>query len=673
MKPLKILFVEDLPTDVEIAQRVLKNHGLDFEARVVDTEPAYREALDNFCPDVIISDYAMPTFDGMRALEIALAHPVGFPFVMLTGSMNEETAVACLKAGANDYVIKEKILRLPFAVLEAIEKFTITAQKEQAEAEVRRNLKQLQALREIETALVSTLDLDKVLETILSAISRVIACDSFSIQILEGPALKLVACLGFAHPTEVVGLVFPLEPKFPNRLVIEEGKSLAFADVVQEYPHFETEADEYGSRHVRSWLGVPLIDHGAVVGMVTFDRETVTPFSEEEIELAEMFSAQAAIAINNARLFERAERRLQNLKALHEVDLVIAGSMDVQMVLDVLLDKVRQELSLDAASVLLYNPHLHQLDYAASRGMLTSAIQEAHLKLGYGLAGKAVLEKTYVQVPNLREAETNLPFSSEFITEGFVFYHAEPLIAKGQVKGVLELFQRSSLAVDSEWHDFVNALANQAAIAIENASLVTDLQNASLEISRAYDSTLEGWARALELKDAETTGHSLRVVDLSLQLAERLGFTGEKLSHIRRGALLHDIGKMAVPDSILQKPGPLSEEEWAMMRQHPRFAFDMLAPVSFLRQALDIPHYHHEKWDGSGYPDGLKGNQIPLAARIFAIVDVWDALCSDRPYREAWPEEKVYHYIQEQSGSHFDPQVVEAFLALIKDRLMDVG
>ncbi len=669
MNPLKILFVEDLPTDVEIAQRALKQQNIAFTSQVVDTEAAYRAALDEFRPDVIISDYAMPTFDGMRALEIALAHPVGFPFVILTGSMNEETAVACLKAGADDYVIKEKIRRLPFAVQEAIEKFKITAQKEQAEAEVRRNLAQMRALREVETALVSTLELDQVLEIILGAVSRVIACDSFSVQILEGSALKIVACRGFERPEQVVGLTFPMEPKFPNYRVIEGARPLAFADIVQEYPHFEKEADEFGSHDVRAWLGVPLVARNAVIGMIAFDRATETPFSQDEIELADMFSAQAAIVIHNARLFEQAERRLHNLQAIHEVDLAIAGSMDVQIVLDILLDQVRRQLSVDAANVLLLDPHLQILEYAASRGFRTAALRHTQLRIGQGLAGKAALEKACVQVPDLRQAETSgLKLATHIAAEEFVFYHAEPLIAKGQVKGVLELFQRASLEPDAEWHDFLNSLATQAAIAIENAYLFSDLQNAQAEIALAYDSTLEGWAKALELKDAETTGHSQRVVDLTLRLAERLEVRGEVLAHIRRGALLHDIGKMAIPDSILRKPGPLSEEEWALMRQHPQFAFDMLAPVTFLRPALEIPRFHHEKWDGSGYPHGLKGEEIPLAARIFAVVDVWDALHSERSYREAWPEEKVRAYLREQSGQHFDPKIVELFFQVIDAR-----
>ena len=181
----------------------------------------------------------------------------------------------------------------------------------------------------------------------------------------------------------------------------------------------------------------------------------------------------------------------------------------------------------------------------------------------------------------------------------------------------------------------------------------------------AYDTTLEGWARALELRDQETEGHSKRVVELTLVLARALGIPNEERIHIRRGALLHDIGKMGIPDSILQKPGKLSDEEWGIMRQHPVHAFNLLAPIQFLKPALDIPYYHHEKWDGTGYPQGLKGKQIPLPARIFAIVDVYDALRSDRPYREAWSQEKIIEHLREQSGKHFDPEVVKAFLPMV--------
>jgi HD-GYP domain-containing protein (c-di-GMP phosphodiesterase class II) len=208
-------------------------------------------------------------------------------------------------------------------------------------------------------------------------------------------------------------------------------------------------------------------------------------------------------------------------------------------------------------------------------------------------------------------------------------------------------------------------VANTAAVALENATLLRETQGAAIELSLAYDTTLEGWARALELRDKETEGHTRRVADLTVRLASKLGVPADEMVHVRRGSLVHDIGKMGIPDSILLKPGKLTEDEWVIMRRHPQMAYDMLKSVDFLIPALQIPLCHHERWDGSGYPQGLKGAEIPLAARIFAVVDVYDALSSDRPYREAWPPEKVQDYLKEKAGVEFDPQVVEAFFEIL--------
>ena len=192
------------------------------------------------------------------------------------------------------------------------------------------------------------------------------------------------------------------------------------------------------------------------------------------------------------------------------------------------------------------------------------------------------------------------------------------------------------------------------------------LINAHERLQEAYQRTIEGWVHALDLRDRETEGHTQRVTELTLKVAETLGFSHEELTNIRRGALLHDMGKMAIPDEILQKPGPLNEVEWEKMRQHPIYAYEMLAPISYLLPALDIPLYHHERWNGSGYPHGLKGENIPLIARLFAIIDVWDALRSDRPYRKKMPRREVIKYLREKSGHLFDPKLVEVFLTVIE-------
>jgi putative nucleotidyltransferase with HDIG domain len=205
----------------------------------------------------------------------------------------------------------------------------------------------------------------------------------------------------------------------------------------------------------------------------------------------------------------------------------------------------------------------------------------------------------------------------------------------------------------------------------DNAT-IDALKEANFELIRAYNKTLEGWAKALELRDQETEGHTRRVTEMTVRLAEVLQVADEELVHIHRGAMLHDIGKMGIPDAILLKPGKLTPEEWIIMRMHPVYAYEMLSSIDFLKSAMDIPYCHHERWDGSGYPRGLKGADIPLSARIFSVVDVWDALFSDRPYRLAWPAEKVWAHIRSLSGVHFDPRVVEGFSILYEQGIENV-
>ncbi len=364
------------------------------------------------------------------------------------------------------------------------------------------------------------------------------------------------------------------------------------------------------------------------------------------------------------RAQEEIQRQLQRLSALRAIHLAIAGSLDLRVTLSVVLDQVTTQLHVDAADILLLNSETRTLEYAAGRGFRTTALQHSRLRLGQGHAGRAADERRLIVVPSLQEDPGDFARAPLLATEGFVPYYAAPLIAKGQVRGVLEVFHRARPNADQQWLDFLEALAGQAAIAIDDSMLFMDLERANSDLTRAYDATLEGWARALDLREKETERHSERVTELALRLARAVGMRGDELVHVRRGALLHDIGKIAIPDSILLKPGPLTEEEWKIMRRHPVYAYELLAPIPYLRPALDIPYCHHEKWNGTGYPRGLRGDQVPLAARIFAVADVWDGLRSDRPYRAAWADEKARHFILEQAGEHFDPEVVQTFSSL---------
>jgi PAS domain S-box-containing protein len=361
---------------------------------------------------------------------------------------------------------------------------------------------------------------------------------------------------------------------------------------------------------------------------------------------------------------EQAQSRLQRLSALHAIDLIITSSLDLRVTLREFLDLVISQMHVDAADVLLLNPHTQTLEYAAQRGFRSEGVQHTHLRLGEGIAGRAALEHQSIGIPNLLERSNGFLRAPLMEGEGFVAYYVVPLMAKGEVKGVLEILHRTRLVLNEEWQDFLEALAAQAAIAIDNAELFNNLQHSNIELVLAYDTTIEGWARALELRDKETEGHTQRAAEMTMRIASAMGMDEEDLVHVRRGALLHDIGKMSIPDSILLKTGPLTQEEWEIMRRHPQYAFELLSPIAYLRPALDIPYCHHERWDGTGYPRGLKGEQIPLAARIFSLADTWDALNSERRYHTAWSEDKVREHIRSFAGTQFDPKVVDVFLSM---------
>ena len=359
------------------------------------------------------------------------------------------------------------------------------------------------------------------------------------------------------------------------------------------------------------------------------------------------------------------QKQLDQMSALRAIDHAITSSVDLNLTLSILLTQVVNHLQIDAASILLWSADIKRLEYAAGLGFLTDALSHTKLRLGEGYAGIAALEQRVVHKVNLSNRGTDFLRSPSFGQEGFVSYYGIPLIAKGQVQGVLEIFKRSLITPDSDWLRFLEMLGGQAAIAIDNASLFSNLQRSNTEITSAYDATIEGWSRALDMRDHITEGHTKRVVDITLELAQKLEISNTDFIHLRRGAALHDIGKMGIPDRILHKPGPLSEEEWDIMRQHPQYARDLLSPIDYLRPAMDIPCHHHERWDGSGYPSGLKGEDIPLSARLFAVIDVFDALTSDRPYRKAWPKQNALTYIKEQAGKLFDPNITATFLASV--------
>ncbi len=524
-----------------------------------------------------------------------------------------------------------------------------------------RRLQEFAALYETSTILSGENELTAMLQAIVDSARKLLdtASSGIYLYLRESDELELTVA---ETPYSIVGTRLKSGEGVAG-YVAKNRKTLRLDD----YSTWEYRSLKFEDTLFHAVLGVPMLYGGELIGvlMVGETDNSIRRFTEADERLLSLFASQAAGAIHSARLREQTERRLNQLQALHTIDRAISSSFDLHPILNTVITQTIAQLNVDAVDVLLYHPHLQTLEYVAGGGFRSRAIEQTRLRLGECYSGRAAFERRTIHIPSLPDAGPAFTRAAMLKSEEFVELYTVPLIAKGEIKGVLEVFHRTPISSNPEWLDFLETLSKQAAITIDQTQLFDNLQRANLELVIAYDATIEGWARAMDLRDKETESHTERVTELTISLARTMGVRENEILNIRRGALLHDIGKMGIPDNILLKEGKLTDEEWTIMRRHPQFAYEMLQPIKYLRQSFDIPYCHHEKWDGTGYPRGLKGEQIPLAARIFAIADVWDALTSDRPYRKAWTTEKALSYIKEQSGRQFDPKIIEAFLNLI--------
>jgi putative nucleotidyltransferase with HDIG domain len=355
--------------------------------------------------------------------------------------------------------------------------------------------------------------------------------------------------------------------------------------------------------------------------------------------------------------------RQSQLGALMGVGRAINSSLGLNRVLEEVMDTLI-ELMRAERGFLMLRESTGELVVRIGRGIAHVSLEEASFKVSQTVVRRVAERGEPVLTTN---AQNDPRFVGQVSIAAFQLRSilCAPLKIKNDLIGVIYVDNRARAGIFQE-HDLalIMAFANQAAVAIDNARLFDNLQAKNRELEDAYQATLEGWVQALDMRDKETEGHSQRVSILTQRLARSLGVSDEELVHITRGALLHDIGKMAISDKILLKPGKLTDDERAVMQKHPEYAYDMLKRIDFLYPAIHIPYCHHEKWDGTGYPRRLKGEEIPFPARIFPAIDVYDALISNRPYRGGLPVDQVREMIRKDSGTHFDPQVVEAFLAM---------
>jgi PAS domain S-box-containing protein len=541
--------------------------------------------------------------------------------------------------------------------------YDITARKRDEET-IRRQKARAEALARTASRLNTRLDLQKVLNTVCEETARALNVPAACVFLYDPGRDWFDLKAGYGLPDRLYHSFQPI----PRRMIEKVFGRLDHAVTIQDIktiPEFAN-ADLFSELNVCTSVMTSLArDRSPVGSLAVFTFEDARSFTPDEQALLEGLGDLAAQAIVNARLFEDLEKSLQQVRALNAVDVAINASLDLRVTLNILLDQVINLLNVDAADVWLYNPVTQELEYTAGRGFRLLQPKVNRMRLGDQYASRIVIERKSINIQDLASIPEGYDSVNRLANEGLNAYVGIPLIAKGQVKGVLEIFRRAEFDQNSEWTELLDALSGQAAIAIDNATLFDQLQRSNEELTHALDTTLEGWVSMLDRRNFEPEGYSQRLIDLTIQLARHMGVREEDLVHTRRGVLLHDIGMLRVPDSILAKTGPLTAEEREIVKQHPLYAYQIMAPNAFLRPSLEIPYCHHERWDGSGYPRGLHGAQIPLAARIFSAADVWEVLHSNRPYRPAMHEGEVRKYLADQAGTEFDPEVVSLFLDIV--------
>ncbi|HEX7394835.1 MAG TPA: PAS domain S-box protein [Anaerolineaceae bacterium] len=541
----------------------------------------------------------------------------------------------------------------------------------QAESSLRNHAQRQEKMAFLGRELAATLDLETIYRTAERHVKAMIDCPNFCITLFDPQRMILTAAYFMTNGVMVDPSTLP--PLQYNPQPTSSGHSKAIADKAPMIVHDLAANRKAGGgmpvgseQELETAIYVPILVADEVIGLLDLQSCHKDAYSEEDGEWLSVVANQIGLAIQNARQLAQTRQRVAELLVMHNIDQAITSSDDPIKTYQIVLEQVATQPYVDGADILFFDPQENLLTFIAGYGFSSPVVATTRLHLGEGLAGKAALDKRLVLLLNPTDENPGFFGRSLWKKEGFVAYLGLPLIFHGELKGVLEIFSRKLIPAEPEWMNFMGSLAQQVAIAVDNSQLFHGLQQANIELLQAYDATIAGWSQAMDLRDKETEGHTERVAYLTMEIARTLGLNEEKLVHVHRGALLHDIGKLGVPDRILHKPGALTDEEWVIMKKHPVFAYEMLSSIDYLHPALAIPYCHHEKWDGTGYPRGLKGQQIPLEARIFALVDVYDALTADRPYRAAWSQEKTLAYIQEQSGKHFDPKITAAFSVLLR-------
>jgi PAS domain S-box-containing protein len=621
---IQILLIEDDLDDVlllkdSLAEAETIRVKLTHAARLSDGLKQIAEQIF----DVILLDLNLPDSRGLETLSNLQRSAANIPIVIISGLADDHTTLEAVRHGAQDFLVKGEISG---RILARVLRYAI--ERKQAEDALARSEAHYRQIIETAQEGIWTIDADNRTTLVNQRLADML-----------GYTIEEMIQKSIYEFTDDEGKAIGAKSLENRRLGINEQL---------DFKYIRKDGSPFWAIIETSSL---LDQNGKYIGALAMLTD-ITQRKQADLEM---------------------RQRLSELEVLYQSGLTFSQLVSPKAIAKKMIDLLDQKMDWHHTAIRLYNSDSRTLELLVFNTSKLRSQEERETieerlntiqRPDQGFSGWVIQHGEVVRSNDLKNDPRYVETFPGLRAGLYV-----PIKIGERVIGVISIESERTDAFSESDERLTMTLAAQAGIAINNALLLSDLKASNTELSHAYDATIAGWSGALDLRDKETEGHSRRVTEMTLKLARAFGLSTEELVQIRRGALLHDIGKMGIPDAILLKPGKLTDEEWVMMRKHPEFAYNLLAPIAYLRSALDIPYCHHEKWDGTGYPRGLKGNQIPLAARIFAVVDVWDALSSDRPYRPAWTKEKVREHIRSLSGTHFDPQVIDV---LFKSNILDL-
>lgn len=523
-------------------------------------------------------------------------------------------------------------------------------------------------LLELDQPFSSMLELDPVLLSVLKQLQDAANCESGSIWLLNEDETDIVCThANGQHWAKILGSVLRGK-KFISAYRSASGMLTKPADALQSKWMDAKAYRNNFSIDARNLIGIPLVARGKLIGEISAVNKIGEPaFSGSDRDFISELARHIAVAIQNTQLFERQNRSSNRQKLLDQISRHLHQTLDLDELIPRIFIEVNKAIHAEAQSIWLVDEEAGLIKCRFARGATADALKGVTVPLDApSIVGTSVSKQESIIIKDAQNDPRRARSVDEktgFVTRSLM---TVPLVLEDKSIGAIQAVnKKDGQLFNQDDLDLFRSIADSAALAVNNAQLVADLQN-------SYDLTLDALSAALDTRDRETEGHSRRVVEYTARLAAQIGLDKETIKSIRRGALIHDIGKIGVPDAVLNKPDSLNPEERKIIERHPQTGYYMLADIPYLQEEIKIVVCHHEKWNGTGYPFGLRGEQIALGARLFSIADTFDALTSDRPYRQGRPYEAARKIIEEESGKQFDPQAVDAFLAIPADEWMKI-